>query len=55
MHIYKKNNKERKKNFKVSELEEDLIKRGLRVKYILPDGNCFFRAIGDQLYVITTY
>eukprot|EP00210_Caulerpa_lentillifera_P001483 g1423.t1 len=31
-------------------LEDELYKKGLRVKYMLADGNCFFRSIGDQLY-----
>ncbi|GMH44694.1 hypothetical protein BSKO_12646 [Bryopsis sp. KO-2023] len=43
--------KKQKKNlWKKGALEDDLTGMGLRVKHIEPDGNCFFRALGDQLY-----
>lgn len=43
--------KKQKKNlWKKGALEDDLMAMGLRVKCIEPDGNCFFRALGDQLY-----
>lgn len=32
-------------------LEDDLAAMGLRAKSMESDGNCFFRALGDQLYV----
>jgi len=38
------------KQRKGPELEDELYKMGLRVKYMPADGNCFFRSLGDQLY-----
>ncbi|CAD7699812.1 unnamed protein product [Ostreobium quekettii] len=43
-------NKDWKKGRKwKKDLEDDLLDMGLRVKHVEPDGNCFFRALGDQI------
>ena len=40
-------------SYALDDLEQELAAVGLRVKDVSADGNCFFRALSDQLHVRT--